>query len=69
MIALGSNFLTKNLTEMEESAESYQTSSVSVWVSESECLETAMASVYRHNGIKRSQVMLTQIATIVTLLY
>ena len=40
-------------TEIEESAESYQTSSVSVWVRERDCLETAMATVYRHNCIKK----------------
>ena len=40
-------------TEIEESAESYQTSSVSVWVRERDCLETAMATVYRHNSIKK----------------
>ena len=45
-------FPTKNLTEVEESAASYQTTTVLVRVWEHDCLETAMAAVYRHNCIK-----------------
>ena len=40
-------------TEIEESAKSYQTPSLSVWVRERDCLETTMATVYRHNCIKK----------------
>ena len=42
LIALGLKFLTKNLTESREFAESYQTLSVSVWVWECDWLETAI---------------------------
>ena len=44
--------------EIEESAESYQISSLSVWIWERDSLKTAMLAT---TASKRSQVMLTQI--------
>ena len=52
-------------TETEDFAESYQTSSVSVWVWERDCLK-AMLAVYRHNCIKKMTSDDIQIVTLVT---